>query len=180
MATPQIASTLFVIAVLASSIAPQTRIITIVGMAVLILGWIGLELLPTIGVYGGNSSGIELAFCTVVIAVPALWLGIRRTLSLYNDDSSTFSRFGIVLLIGGAAYLLPYMVAVPVKRLPLFHGIGCLDIGCGALGAPPFDVYMLGTTPAAYFSIAGALITIVLGRLALRRSLMFIEGDWQA
>lgn len=167
MSMVQVVSALFVVAVLASTIAPKTRLITRIGMSLLALCWLVVELVPYTGLYGEGSG---LACATFVIGFPAAWLGFRRTTDLYIAYSPIFSRFATVLVIGGVVYLLPYLLATPILMRPAFSGIGCLSIGCGQMGPGPFNVYWLGPIPAAFLSIIGVCLTAVLGSWALNRA----------
>jgi hypothetical protein len=70
-----------------------------------------------------------------------------------------FTTATLITAVGGALFLVPFLLEVPHLHSPFGAGWGCLDIGCGKGGDPQYLGYTLITyVIAALIGIGSAFI----------------------
>lgn len=160
--TDHILSGVLATALVAGIAAPQRKIILFVQVLMLPV-WVVLEFLASLGLPNYGSTALV---CFGIPIVPAIWLAIRGLLIVDRDQPQALGRFGLIVALAGAAYLLPYVIATQFSEYRLLAGLGCWDLGCDKSNLG-FTAYAIGSVPAGYVSIVAILLMALLAKWIL-------------
>jgi hypothetical protein len=149
---------LSIVAILAGVVARpvgMSRFARVLTVIMLII-WLMQELV--LGFFG---TGRGLGNCALFLLSPSVYVGLAAALKIYHHHPRAIKPLVMISVTELIAYLLPYALATPVGRYPLFAFY--------PTASQSYTVYMLGDHLAGAVSIVLVLITAVVGKWYLKR-----------